>query len=314
MGRAAVPSGASTGAHEAVELRDGDKTRYLGKGVLKAVDAVNGEIFDALAGMDAEDQRAHRRGADRARRHHEQEPARRQRHPRRVAGGGQGRGRGERAAALPLHRRRHRARAAGADDEHHQRRRARRQPDRHPGIHDHAGRRADLRGRGAHGRGDLPHAEEGAEGRGPHHQRRRRGRLRAEPQVGRRGAGLHHEGDRGGRLQARRRRDAGARLRRDRVLQGRQVQARRARASRSMPPAWSKYLADLVARFPIISIEDGMSRGRLGRLEGADRGDRRKLPARRRRSVRHQHRAPGAGHRAAASPTRSWSRSTRSAR
>jgi enolase len=56
-GRAAVPSGASTGAHEAIELRDGDKKRYLGKGVLKAVDAVNGEIFDALLGMDAEDQR-----------------------------------------------------------------------------------------------------------------------------------------------------------------------------------------------------------------------------------------------------------------
>ena len=56
-GRAAVPSGASTGAHEAIELRDGDKARYLGKGVLKAVDAVNGELFDALVGMDAEDQR-----------------------------------------------------------------------------------------------------------------------------------------------------------------------------------------------------------------------------------------------------------------
>jgi enolase len=56
LGRAAVPSGASTGAHEAVELRDGDKKRYFGKGVRKAVDAVNGEIFDALAGMDAEAQ------------------------------------------------------------------------------------------------------------------------------------------------------------------------------------------------------------------------------------------------------------------
>ena len=54
LGRAAVPSGASTGAHEAVELRDGDKKRYLGKGVLKAVAAVNGEIFDAIGGMDAE--------------------------------------------------------------------------------------------------------------------------------------------------------------------------------------------------------------------------------------------------------------------
>ncbi|MBC8037064.1 MAG: phosphopyruvate hydratase [Rhizobiales bacterium] len=58
MGRAAVPSGASTGAHEAVELRDGDKARYLGKGVTKAVAAVNGEIFDTLAGMEAEDQAA----------------------------------------------------------------------------------------------------------------------------------------------------------------------------------------------------------------------------------------------------------------
>src|SRR6185312_15946745 len=56
LGRAAVPSGASTGAHEAVELRDGDKTRYLGKGVLKAVDAINGEIFDTIGGMDAEEQ------------------------------------------------------------------------------------------------------------------------------------------------------------------------------------------------------------------------------------------------------------------
>jgi enolase len=57
FGRAAVPSGASTGAHEAVEKRDGDPKRYGGKGVRQAVDAVNGEIFDALSGFDAEDQR-----------------------------------------------------------------------------------------------------------------------------------------------------------------------------------------------------------------------------------------------------------------
>ncbi|MDO9222326.1 MAG: phosphopyruvate hydratase [Caulobacter sp.] len=57
FGRAAVPSGASTGAHEAVEKRDGDKNRYGGKGVLDAVAAVNGEIYDALSGVDAEDQR-----------------------------------------------------------------------------------------------------------------------------------------------------------------------------------------------------------------------------------------------------------------
>ena len=56
MGRAAVPSGASTGAHEAVELRDGDKKRYGGKGVLKAVQAVNSEIMDLLSGLDALEQ------------------------------------------------------------------------------------------------------------------------------------------------------------------------------------------------------------------------------------------------------------------
>ena len=57
FGRAAVPSGASTGAHEAVELRDGDENRFAGKGVQKAVDGVNGAISDAIIGMDAEDQR-----------------------------------------------------------------------------------------------------------------------------------------------------------------------------------------------------------------------------------------------------------------
>lgn len=57
-GRAAVPSGASTGAYEAVELRDGDKNAYNGKGVLKAVNHVNNEIYEALLGMDAEDQMA----------------------------------------------------------------------------------------------------------------------------------------------------------------------------------------------------------------------------------------------------------------
>jgi len=56
MGRAAVPSGASTGAHEAVELRDGDKSRWGGKGVMKAVQAVNGEIAEAVVGLEAEDQ------------------------------------------------------------------------------------------------------------------------------------------------------------------------------------------------------------------------------------------------------------------
>ena len=55
-GRAAVPSGVSTGTHEAIELRDGDETRFLGRGVQKACESVNGEIFEALSGIEAEDQ------------------------------------------------------------------------------------------------------------------------------------------------------------------------------------------------------------------------------------------------------------------
>src|ERR1700737_3541236 len=58
LGRAAVPSGASTGEHEAVELRDGDKSRYLGKGPLKAVGHINDKIARAIQGMEAEDQTA----------------------------------------------------------------------------------------------------------------------------------------------------------------------------------------------------------------------------------------------------------------
>jgi enolase len=56
MGRAAVPSGASTGSREAIELRDGDKSRYLGKGVLKAVEHINTEIGEAVLGLDASEQ------------------------------------------------------------------------------------------------------------------------------------------------------------------------------------------------------------------------------------------------------------------
>src|SRR5712664_1898080 len=58
LGRAAVPSGASTGEHEALELRDGDKSKYLGKGVLKAVANANTEIAKSITGLDASDQRA----------------------------------------------------------------------------------------------------------------------------------------------------------------------------------------------------------------------------------------------------------------
>ena len=93
MGRAAVPSGASTGAHEAVELRDGDKSRFGGKGVLKAVESVNRDIFDAISGFRGRRPGAHRRDADRTRRHAEQVEARRECDSRRVARRRQGCGR-----------------------------------------------------------------------------------------------------------------------------------------------------------------------------------------------------------------------------
>ncbi len=187
-GRAAVPSGASTGAHEAAELRDGDKSRYGGKGVSPPCANVEGEIFEAHRRHGSLRAGGARRHPDRPGRHAQQVPPRRQRHPGRLAGGGQGAAAEMRPAAVPLRRRRVRAHAAGADDEHRQWRPARRQPDRHPGIHDPAGRRAHAGGRRAHRLRDLRAAEERPARRRPQHQRRRRGRLRAEPEIGRRGA------------------------------------------------------------------------------------------------------------------------------
>ena len=86
FGRAIVPSGASTGEHEALELRDGDKSKYLGKGVLKAVANVNSEIAKAVTGSDAADQRALDRQYDHSRWHAHKISPRRQRHPRRLHG------------------------------------------------------------------------------------------------------------------------------------------------------------------------------------------------------------------------------------
>jgi enolase len=135
FGRAMVPSGASTGAHEAVELRDGDASRWLGKGVSKAVDAVNSDLAEAVIGMDAEDQR----DVDAA---------------MIAVDGTANKGRvganailgvslavakaAADARGLPLYRY---VGGAGADDEHHQRRGACRQSHRFSGIHDHARRR-----------------------------------------------------------------------------------------------------------------------------------------------------------------------------
>ena len=124
-----------------------------------------------------------RRHPDRPRRHGQQRPARRQRHPGGEPGRGQGGGAEPGDAALSLHRRGLGADAAGADDEHHQRRRTRGQPYRHPGIHGHAGGRRQPERGGPRRRGDLPGAEEGPGQGRAEHRRRRRGRLRPEPAL-----------------------------------------------------------------------------------------------------------------------------------
>mgnify|MGYP000573888618 CR=1 FL=1 len=105
MGRAAVPSGASTGIFEACELRDGDKSRYNGKGVLKAVDAVNGEIAEVVIGMNALDQQAIDKAMIEADGTPNKTKFRRKRYPRRIPGCCQGCCRGSEPAAVQLHRR-----------------------------------------------------------------------------------------------------------------------------------------------------------------------------------------------------------------
>ncbi len=105
MGRAAVPSGASTGTREAVELRDGDKGRFGGKGVLKAVEAVNRDIFDAVSGLDAEDQLKIDETMIALDGTKNKSETRRQRDSRRLARGRQGGSRSFGAFALPICRR-----------------------------------------------------------------------------------------------------------------------------------------------------------------------------------------------------------------
>ena len=188
VGRAGVPSGASTGAHEAVELRDGDKKRYGGKGVLNAVAAVNGEIFDAVGGIDAADQR----GLDHAMIALDGTPNKSRLGANAILGVSLA---AAKAAAAELDQPLYRY-VGGVDARTlpvpmmnvDQWRRPRRQSDRHPGIHDRAGGRAEFRRGAAHGRGDFSRAEETARRRRPQHQCRRRGRLRAVARIGRRRA------------------------------------------------------------------------------------------------------------------------------
>ena len=145
LGRAAVPSGASTGAHEAVELRDGDKSRYPRQG--RAQGGRGRQRRDLRR-----DRRHGCRGPGPDRPDHDRRSTARRTRARLGANAilgvslavAKAAADASRPAALPLCRRHQRAAPAGADDEHRQWRRACRQPDRLPGIHGHAGRRADA--------------------------------------------------------------------------------------------------------------------------------------------------------------------------
>jgi hypothetical protein len=184
--RSAAPAfrpGASTGSREALELRDGDPGRYGGKGVMRAVAAVNGPIADAVRGMDPADQRALDQrmceldGTDNKGR---SAPTRFSRCPWRRPGRGAD-------AGVPLYRtstavRRRADDHAGADDEHPERRRARRQQRRHPGVHDPAGLH-DLVREALRCGAEVFHAlKQGAAGHAACDVGRRRGRVRAEPE------------------------------------------------------------------------------------------------------------------------------------
>ena len=144
-----------------MELRDGDKKRYLGKGVLKAVENVDNILGPVVIGLDAFDQAGlHHAMMEKPTALPTSVEGRRQRHPRRLDGGGARGGRGAGRAALQVPRWPGRARPARPLDEHHQRRRPRRQLARLPGVHDRPqGAAALLRG-AARWAGGVPHAEE----------------------------------------------------------------------------------------------------------------------------------------------------------
>ena len=160
MGRAAVPSGASTGSREAIELRDGDAARYGGKGVLRAVEHINTEISEAVLGLDASEQAFLDRtlidldGTDNKSRLGANATLAVSMAVARAAAEESG---------LPLYRYFGGSggdAAAGADDERHQRRRARQQQPRPAGVHDHPDRRAELSRGAALRRRDVPRAQE----------------------------------------------------------------------------------------------------------------------------------------------------------
>ena len=206
IGRAAVPSGASTGEREALELRDGNKERYLGKGVQKAVQNVILKIGPELVGMDVFEQRR----LDYTMIELDGTETKRALGANAILAVSLACARAAAAEArdapVPLHRRGLGQGHPRPACQYHQRRDARRQQHGHPGIHDHARRRPELPGGDPHVRRGLPQPALGPQGEGLQHRRGRRGRFCAQPEVQRGGPGPHRRGDQEGRLRARRQR------------------------------------------------------------------------------------------------------------
>ena len=169
-----------------------------------------------------------------------------------------------------------------------------------------AGRRAVVPRGAALRRGGFPGAEEDHRLERHVHRGRRRGRLRAQPADARRGDRADPRGHRPAPATPPAQDVVlGARLRGFRVLNATASTCSSRRRRRSARAQFADYLAELASRYPIVSIEDGMARGRLGRLEAPDREARQQAAARRRRPLRHQPAHPAAKASASAWPTRS---------
>ena len=286
----------------------------MGKGVTQAVGNVNGEIAAAVAGFDALDQK----GLDRALIDLDGTPNKSRLGANAILGVSLA---AARAAAAeerqPLWRYLGGEAArdpAGADDERAQRRRPRRQLGRLPGVHDRPGRRAELLRGAAHGRRGLPPPQgERCTTRAWAAASATRAASRPTSSPTRRRCealmkGIEAAGYTPGEDVAIALDPATSEIyddgRYELEHEGREL----------TPDEMAGYWADVCSRYPILSIEDGMDEEDWDGWKGLTAARRRPRPARRRRPLRDQHRAPGARDRARASPTRSSSRSTRSAR
>ena len=290
MGRAGVPAGASTGAHEAVELRDGDKSRYGGKGVLKAVESVNRDIFDAISGFEAEEQLK----IDETMIALDGTPNKARLGANAILGVSLAVAKaGAEASGLPLYRY-----VGGAS--------ARVLPVPmmnvlNGGVHaDNAidfqefmilpRRRAFAARGGALGRRSLPRAEERAEEGRPNTNVGDEGGFAPNLPSAEAALDFCRQGDRGGRLQAR----PGHRARRSIAPPREFFKRRRLRLFRRGQDPLDRRAGPTISPSSPTPIPSSRSRTAwprtIGRLGAADRDARRQAPARRRRPVRHQRR------------------------